>query len=118
MYTQKMHEVQKHATLSYHGYLGYAVIVNKKFWDDIPADVREQLDKALAEASAFANDIAQAENDKALEAMKASGKTEFHELTADERAAWVAALKPVYEEVAGRVGPDLIDAITKTAGTK
>lgn len=117
MYTQKMHEVQKHATLSYHGYLGYAVIVNKKFWDDIPADVREQLDQALAEASTFANDIAQAENDKALEAMKASGKTEFHELTADERAAWIAALKPVYEEVAGRVGPDLIDAITKTAGT-
>ena len=117
MYTQKMHEVQKYATLSNHGYLGYAVIVNKKFWDDIPADVRGQLEKALAEASTFANDIAQAENDKALEAMKASGKTEFHELTADERAAWVAALKPVYEEVAGRVGADLIAAITKTAGT-
>ena len=28
MYTQKMHEVQKHATVSNHGYLGYAVIVN------------------------------------------------------------------------------------------
>jgi C4-dicarboxylate-binding protein DctP len=50
MYTQKMHEVQKHATLSYHGYLGYAVIVNKKFWDELPVDVRDQLDKA-AEAS-------------------------------------------------------------------
>ncbi|HLA03126.1 MAG TPA: TRAP transporter substrate-binding protein [Aestuariivirga sp.] len=118
MYTQKMHEVQKHATLSNHGYLGYAVIVNKKFWDDIPADVREQLEKALAEATTFANDIAQAENDKALEAMKASSKTEFHELTADERAAWMAALKPVHEEVAGRVGKDLIEAIYKSTGTQ
>ncbi len=43
MYTQKMHEVQKHATLSNHGYLGYAVIVNKKFWDGLPADTRAQV---------------------------------------------------------------------------
>ena len=118
MYTQKMYEVQKHATLSYHGYLGYAVIVNKKFWDDLPADVRGQLEQAMAEATAFANDIAQAENDKALEAMKAAGKTEFHELSPDERAAWMAALKPVHEEVAGRVGKDLIEAIYKSTGAQ
>ena len=118
MYTQKMHEVQKHATLSNHGYLGYAVIVNKKFWDDLPADVRSQLEQAMTEATAFANDIAQAENDKALEAMKATGKTEFHELTADERTAWMAALKPVHEEVAGRVGKELIEAIYKSTGAQ
>jgi C4-dicarboxylate-binding protein DctP len=115
MFTQKMHEVQKHATLSNHGYLGYAVIVNKKFWDELPADTRGQLEKALAEATAFSNGIAQEENDKAVAAMKAAGKTEFHELTADERAKWVAALKPVYDEVAGRVGKDLIDSILKAS---
>jgi hypothetical protein len=43
LYTQKMHEVQKHLTLTDHGYLGYAVIVNKKFWDGLPADVRGSL---------------------------------------------------------------------------
>ncbi|HEX7109298.1 MAG TPA: TRAP transporter substrate-binding protein [Aestuariivirga sp.] len=118
MYTQKMHEVQKYATLSNHGYLGYAVIVNKKFWDDLPADVRGQLEQAMTEATAFANDIAQAENDQALEAMKASGKTEFHELTAEERTAWIAALKPVHEEVAGRVGKELIEAIYKSTGAQ
>lgn len=115
MFTQKMHEVQKHATLSNHGYLGYAVIVNKKFWDELPADTRGQLDKALAEATAFSNGIAQEENDKALAAMKAAGKTEFHELTADERAKWVAALKPVYDDVAGRVGKELIEQILKVS---
>jgi C4-dicarboxylate-binding protein DctP len=115
MFTQKMHEVQKHATLSNHGYLGYAVIVNKKFWDELPADTRGQLEKALAEATAFSNGIAQEENDKAVAAMKAAGTTEFHELTADERAKWVAALKPVYDEVAGRVGKDLIDSILKAS---
>jgi TRAP-type mannitol/chloroaromatic compound transport system substrate-binding protein len=46
MYTQKMHEVQKHVTVSNHGYLGYAVIVNKKFWDGLPADIRTAAEKA------------------------------------------------------------------------
>ena len=46
-YTQKMHEVQKYLTLSNHGYLGYAVIVNKKFWDGLPGDVRTALEKAM-----------------------------------------------------------------------
>ncbi|HQX07010.1 MAG TPA: DctP family TRAP transporter solute-binding subunit, partial [Zoogloea sp.] len=44
MFTQKMHEVQKHLTVTDHGYLGYAVIANKKFWDGLPADVRGQLE--------------------------------------------------------------------------
>jgi C4-dicarboxylate-binding protein DctP len=116
MYTQKMHEVQKHATISNHGYLGYALIVNKKFWDDLPGDVRGNLEKALAEATTYANEIAQAENDKALAAMKESGKTEFHELTAEERAQWIEALKPVHEEMAGRVGKDLIQAVYNATG--
>jgi C4-dicarboxylate-binding protein DctP len=116
MYTQKMHEVQKFAALTRHGYLGYAVIVNKKFWDEQPADVRGNLEKAMNEATDYANEIAQKENDDALEAMKKAGKTEFHELTADERKAWVAASKPVYEEVAKRVGQDVLDSVMKASG--
>ena len=118
MYTQKMNEVQKHATLSNHGYLGYAVIVNKTFWEGLPADVRTALDKAMAEASVYANEIAQKENDDALAAMKAAGKTEFYELTADEKKAWKAKLMTVHQEVAGRVGKDLIESIYKATGAK
>ena len=36
IYTQKMHEVQKYATVTNHGYIGYVVVVNKKFWDGLP----------------------------------------------------------------------------------
>lgn len=117
MYTQKMNEVQKHATLSNHGYLGYAVIVNKAFWDGLPEDVRANLDKAMAEATVYANSIAKEENDKALEAMKAAGTTEFHELTDEERAEWVAALKPVHEQMADRIGADLIQQVYTALGT-
>src|ERR687883_947679 len=73
MYTQKHHEVQKYITLSDHGYIGYAVIANKRFWDGLPAEVRGQLEKAMAEASAYANEISQTENDEALAEIRKSG---------------------------------------------
>lgn len=111
MYTQKMNEVQKHATLSNHGYLGYAVIVNKEFWDGLPEDVRGQLEKAMAESTVYANGIAQDENEKALQAMKDAGTTEFHEMTDEEKAAWKEVLLPVHDEMAGRIGADLIAQI-------
>jgi C4-dicarboxylate-binding protein DctP len=107
MYTQKMHEVQKFATVTNHGYLGYAVIVNKPFWDGLPADVRSTLDKAMV----YANDIAQKENDESLEAIKKSGKTEVSVPTPEQQKAWMAAMLPVHKEMAGRVGQELIDAI-------
>jgi C4-dicarboxylate-binding protein DctP len=115
MYTQKMHEVQKYATLSDHGYLGYAVIVNKKFWDALPADVREKLEKAMTDASKFANEIAQKENDDSLAAMKASGKTEFYTLSQEERENWRKVLLPVHEDMAARVGKDLLQSFYKEA---
>ena len=55
IYTQKMHEVQRYITNTNHGYIGYVVVTNKKFWDGIPADTRAQLDKAMKEATAYGN---------------------------------------------------------------
>ena len=118
MYTQKMHEVQKYANISNHGYLGYAVIVNKQFWEGLPVDVRAALDKAMKEATVYANDVAGKDNEDALAAMKASGKTEFFQPTAAERTALCEAMKPVYEQMGDRVGKDLIASIQKEAAAK
>ena len=41
--TQKFYEVQKNLTVSYHGRLTYALVTNKKFWDGLPADLKEPL---------------------------------------------------------------------------
>jgi C4-dicarboxylate-binding protein DctP len=116
LYTQKMHEVQKFLTLSDHGYLGYAVIVNKKFWDGLPADIRKTLEGAMADATKYADDIAKKENDDALEAVKKSGKTQIISLTADEKKAWKKALVKVHQENESRIGKDLIQSIYKETG--
>ena len=113
LYTQKMHEVQKHLTVTNHGYIGYAVIVNKKFWDKLPADVRAQLDSAMREASKYANTIAQQENDRALEAVKKAGTTTVYVPNEKEKVAWQAALLPVQKTMEDRIGKELIAAVNK-----
>jgi C4-dicarboxylate-binding protein DctP len=116
LYTQKMHEVQKYLTITEHGYLGYAVIVNKKFWDGLPADVRSQLEQAMKEATAFANKIAKDQNDADLELVKKAGKTQVYVPTKEERMAFKKALVPVHQKVESRIGADLIKAIYKETG--
>jgi C4-dicarboxylate-binding protein DctP len=116
MYTQKMHEVQKHAIQTDHGYLGYAVIVNKKFWDGLPADVRGVLESAMKEATAYANTIAKQENEQALDKIKASGKTAVYVPTAQERAAWKKAMVPVHKEMESRIGKETIQSVYKETG--
>jgi C4-dicarboxylate-binding protein DctP len=115
-YTQKMFEVQKFLMLSDHGFLGYAVIVNKKFWDGLPPDIRKTLEGAMADATTYADDIAKKENEDALEAVKKSGRTQFITLTPEEKLAWKRVLVKVHKENESRVGKDLIQSIYKVTG--
>jgi len=116
IYTQKMHEVQKYLTLTNHGYIGYVVVVNKKFWDGLPADIRGQLETAMKEATAFGNGQSAKENDDALEAIRKAGKTEIITLSPEQDAAMRKAMDPVYKDVASRVGQPLIDEFIKETG--
>jgi C4-dicarboxylate-binding protein DctP len=113
MYTQKMHEVQKYAVDTYHGYLGYAVIVNTKFWSGLPPDVRVALESAMKDATRYEHEIARKDNEDAMAAIEKSGRTRITHLTADQRNAWVKALAPVRSEVADRVGKDVIDELVR-----
>ena len=113
IYTQKMHEVQKYTTMTNHGYIGYVVVANKKFWDGQTPEIRAALEKVMKEATAYGNGQSAKENDDALAEMKKSGKTEFITLTPEQDAAMRKAMEPVYNDVAGRVGKPLIEEFLK-----
>jgi C4-dicarboxylate-binding protein DctP len=116
IYTQKFHEVQKYLTVSDNTYIGYALIVNKNFWEGLPPDVRGELDSAVKDATAYCNSIAETENAEALAKIKASGTVEFYTLSPQEKAEWRKGLLKVHEEMAPRIGKDLIQAIYKETG--
>jgi len=116
LYTQKMHEVQKYVTLSNHGYLGYAVLVNKKFWNSLPADIRTILDGAMKDATKFANDIAKKDNEQAMDLVKKSGRSQIITLTAQERAAWKKAMDKAHKDNGSRIGSDILNEVYKETG--
>lgn len=117
-YTQKMNEVQKYLALTNHGYLGYAVIANKKFWDGLPADIRTILEGAMKDATNYANDIAKKENEDALEGVRKAGKTEIITLTAAQKSAMKQALMVVHKDNESRVGAETLNAVYKAVDFK
>ena len=116
--TQKFYEVQKDITVSNHAHLQYAVIVNSKFWNGLPADIRGELTKAMDEATDYTNSIAHEENVDALAKIKASGKTALHYLTDDQKKAWQTAMRPTYTWAKGRVGEEVLDLLAKQLDIK
>lgn len=114
-YTQKMNEVQKHMTMSNHGYLGYAVIANKAFWTGLPPDIRAALTQAMKDATVFEREIAQKENDEALASVIAAKTTTVYTPTPAERAEWQKALLPIHKEFESVVGADTLQSVYATA---
>src|SRR6185436_16727119 len=114
--SQKMYEVQKFAALTYHGYIGYAVIVNKKFWDGLPPDVRAGLESAMKDSTKFANEIAAKENDEDIEFVRKSGRTEIIKPTPEQTAAMKKALIPVHKENESRITKEVLDQVYKAVG--
>jgi C4-dicarboxylate-binding protein DctP len=108
--------VQKFVAQTDHGYLGYAVIVNKKFWDGLPPDIRTTLEGAMKDATQYANEIAKQENMDALEAVRKSGKSQIQALTPEERLAFKKATAKVHKEFEDKVGKDLLQSIYKETG--
>jgi C4-dicarboxylate-binding protein DctP len=115
-YTQNLHLTQKYLTLSNHGYLGYGVVVNRKFWDTLAPDVRNALEGSLKEATTYANDTAQRNNEEALSAVEQSGKTKVIQLSADEKLAWQKTLGKVHLQTNGRIPKELIERIYQETG--
>jgi C4-dicarboxylate-binding protein DctP len=115
LWTQKFYEVQKYVALSYHGYDGYAVIVNKKFRDGLPADLRATLGKAIQEATDFENELSLQENNDDVAKIKGAGRAQVYELTAEEQTALRKTLLPVHKQMESRIGKNWIDAVYSEA---
>jgi C4-dicarboxylate-binding protein DctP len=120
IYTKKFHEVQKYLTISDHGYLGYLVVMSKKFWKSLPADLQANVKQAMKEATAKERQYAQELNDSQFAEIKdyaeKTGKLEIIKLTPEQRAAWKKAVSKIYPEFydEDKIGKDLIEGAINT----
>ncbi|GAA4229372.1 C4-dicarboxylate-binding protein DctP [Sagittula marina] len=112
IYGQKFFEVQDGTTETNHGVLDYMLVTNIDWWEGLDADVRDQLATIIEEVSTTRNAESAKVNQEAKQAVIDAGG-EVRELTAEQRAVWVDAMKPVWEEFVEDVGQDNIDAAQK-----
>jgi C4-dicarboxylate-binding protein DctP len=118
IYSKKFYEVQKDFTESNDRVIDYMVLVNAKWWNGLPADIRTGLIKALGEATVVNNDIANKLNIEAKKKIQASGVTTIHQLTPAQHAAWVKAMHPVWTKFENQIGKDIVDAAVASNGPK
>ena len=120
IYTKKFYEVSKYMTVSNHGYLGYLVVMSKKFWDSLPADLQAATKQAMKEATAKEREWA-VELDKSQFAeiekyAKKTKKLEITVLTPEQRDAWRKVMSGIYPKFYDDkvIGKDLIEAAINT----
>jgi C4-dicarboxylate-binding protein DctP len=113
IYSKKFYHVQKHMTISNHGYLGYAVMMDQKVWDRQTASTKRILQEAMAETTAWNDHNAAHINQKQLKLIKESSGIQIHELSQAEKLQWKNKLLPLYEEFGGIIGQDLVKDLLK-----
>jgi len=118
IYSSKFHEVQPYFMLSNHGYVGYFVAVNEQFWVSLPEDVRVGLEEIMDEVTEWGNARAVAINEDSRQKLLATGRAEIIELTDEELGAWRDAVRPVWDQFATEIGPELIEAAQREAGRR
>ncbi|MEP1443329.1 MAG: DctP family TRAP transporter solute-binding subunit [Hyphomicrobiales bacterium] len=110
IFGKKFFEVQDGVTESGHGIIDYLVVTSVDFMDSLKPDVRDQLVTILNEVTEARNKESTRVNEEAKQAVISAGGV-VRQLNAEQRAAWVSAMKPVWKQFEGDVGKDTIEAI-------
>ena len=109
IYGRKFFEVQDGVTETNHGIIDYLVVTSTEWWESLPADVRDQLSKIMAEVTEARNSESTAVNEDAKKLVIDAGST-VRQLTPAQRKAWIEAMKPVWEKFQDEIGIDTIEA--------
>jgi len=109
--TKRLYQVQKYMTISNHGYLGYVVLFNKKFWADLPPDVQRLLEQALEETTSWLHRETASMHAKQLRELEEIDGFTVHKLTEEERQQWIRQLEPLYDQYEQIIGTELMSEI-------
>jgi len=109
IYGKKFFEVQDGVTETNHGIIDYMVVTSTEWLDELPDDVRTQFQTILAEVTATRNAESTAVNERNKQLVIDAGSV-VRQLTPEQRANWVTAMKPVWKQFEGDIGADNIEA--------
>lgn len=109
IYTKKFFEVQDGVTQTSHQLLAYFFMTSQDFLDGLDADLRTEFLAIADDVTQQANlSVKKKEETNRQNILNAGGT--IRELTPAQRAKWVEAMKPVWEEFQDEIGVDVVKA--------
>ncbi len=117
IYTKKFYEVQKYMSITNHGYLGYLVVMSKRFWNSLPDDLKMSVEMALLETTEkereYAIELDKSQFAKIEEYAKKSGKLQITKLSPKQIGEWKKAMEVIYPKFYDPklIGKDLIEGV-------
>ena len=94
--TMKFYEVQKYVAMTNHAWLGYAVMVNKAFFDGLPAKYQDMVANVLKASNGYEIQLINQMNDGYMQTIKDSGAT-IIDIEPAELKRFQSAMAPVYD---------------------
>jgi len=111
IYTFKLNEVQKYVSLTGHVYSPAPVLMSKKTWDRMPADIQRIMRETALEVAKYQRSLIHEQEKQQIGELKSRGMTIIED---PDRPAFRDAMKPVFERFQGQFGKDLVQRIVNT----
>jgi len=113
IYTQKIYEVQKYLSMTGHVYAPAVIMISKKTYDKLPADLQKVIVEAARETATYERNYIKDLEEKALKELPKLGME--IEMNPDKEA-FKAAVQPIYKEFGEKL--NVMDLIQKIIDTK
>ncbi|OPX01386.1 TRAP transporter substrate-binding protein [Geobacillus sp. LEMMY01] len=114
IYSKGFYKFQPYITISNHGYLGYAVMMNQSFWDSLPKDIQQKITEAMAEATHWNLQQSKEQNERELKQLERQEGVHLYMLSETEKKKWQQKFAPLYEEFTRQFGSKLLNEIKES----
>jgi len=105
VYSRKYYEITKYATKLNLFFSLFPTIMNGKFWQSLPNDIKGAIQEVGKEAEGKVEKLSEEQEIEYINKCKEKGMT-VHFLTDQERALFLESVKPVWEDFAKRYGKE------------
>lgn len=104
IYTKRFYKVQKYMTLSDHGYLGYEVLMDKKFWNQLPPPIQKTITDTMKEVTDWQRSQTSKIEQEQLKQIYNCRCIDIEKLNDAQKAKWKAFFQPLYQSMEHRLG--------------
>ncbi len=111
IYSKKLYELQRYLTISDHGFLGYGVLMNQEFWNELPPDIQADIDRAMQETTEWLWKKSDDMNQQLLAEIEQKSSITIYRLSPAEKKQWMEEMTAIYPEYEPVIGSELMNKV-------